>query len=80
MTPTTIRRRVTARAIVIDAAVVETPGLSPAALGLYVVITAADPSGITRQQLLDRYGGNAGALDARLTELARHDLIEGVGR
>lgn len=79
-TTATIRRRVTARTVVIDAAVIETPGLSPAALGLYVVIAAADPAGLTREQLLDRYGGNASALDHRLTELARRDLIEGVGR
>lgn len=70
------RRRSALRTVVIDAAILDLPRLSPAALGIYVVI-ASTRSGITREALLDRYGGNAGALDARLTELKRHLLIEG---
>ncbi|MCJ2068300.1 hypothetical protein MKK75_05670 [Methylobacterium sp. J-030] len=73
------RRRAALRPVVIDAEILDLPRLSPAALGIYVVIAAAR-GGIRRQELLDRYGENVGALDARLTELKRHALIKDAGR
>lgn len=73
------RRRSALRPVVIDADILDNRRLSPAALGVYVVIASAR-AGITRQALLERYGDNGELLDARLTQLKRLDLIEEGGR
>lgn len=73
------RRHPTIEPVVIDAAALHRAALSPAALGIFVMI-AASPGGVSREALLRRCNGNAGALDARLRELTRFALIEGDGR
>lgn len=73
------RRHPTIEPIVIDAAALHRAALSPAALGVFVMIAAA-PNGVSRESLLKRCNGNEGALDARLRELTRFTLIEGDGR
>ncbi|MCJ2051201.1 hypothetical protein [Methylobacterium sp. J-070] len=73
------RRRSALRSVVIDAAILDLPRLSPAALGIYVVI-ASVRGGVTRQELINRYGGNNDLLDTRLAQLKRFELIEEDGR
>jgi hypothetical protein len=74
-----LRRHPTIEPVVIDAAALHRAALSPGALGVFVMI-AASPGGVSRESLLKRCNGNAGALDARLGELRRFSLIEGDGR
>lgn len=78
--PPIVRRAVFgASNVSISRAAIDHPDLSMGALGVYVVIAAAGRP-VDRGQLLERLGGNPALLDARLTALARAELIEEAGR